>query len=186
MTQDHDEPWRLSVEAAHETVKRAKSGDLHAARDVLSNAIIAIQSLMQFEEADPNRLRLDVTNLDDPRRLIFSEPPDPHRLVYLRGLLLSLIAIENGTPPVEALHLVTPSHRPDNPAIPARNVLLFVMVGQALDRLVEKGWTRMDRPVAKAIAEVVSKTGASTETVQKAWSTYGSAKGWEARKSDWK
>lgn len=186
MSEDSDDPWGPSLEAAHEAVKRARSGDLHAARDVLSNAVIAIRSLMQFEEADPNRLRLDVTNLEDQRRLVFNEPPDPHRLVYLRGLLLSLIEIENGTPPIEALHLVPPPRRPDNPAIPARNVLLFVMVGQALDRLVEKGWTRMDRPIAEAIAEVATQTGASPETVQKAWSTYGSAKGWEERKSDWK
>lgn len=185
MTNETDDPWRLSVEAAHETVRRAQSGDVHAAHDVIRNAAIALKGLMQFDEPDPNKLRLDVTRMDDPRPLVFSEPPDPHRLVYLRSLLVSLLAIDSGTPPTEAFHLTPPSHRLANPEVGLRNALLFVQVGQELERLKARGWTRIDKPVAEAIRVVARNNAVSPETVQKAWSEHGSMDRWESSKSDW-
>jgi len=181
-----EDPWRDHIEAAHVSVTNAREGDIHAARLIIDQAIGALSGLMQFDEPDPQKLRLNVLDLSDPRRLVFHEPPDPRQLVYLRSVLLSLKAIQAGTDPVDALHLVNPDNRPADPALGLRDVFLFAQIGEALDRLLERQHTRADKPIEAALREVAKKNHVSVAVAQKAWSKWGSAKGWEDRRSDWK
>lgn len=181
------DPWANLIAAAHKQVERARQGDVGAAKDVLSQAIIAIRSILAFESPDHEGARLNV--LDDwseSRRLAFNEAPDPLRLVYLRSVLASLVAIERGETPEQALHLSNPYHRPATPELEVRDVLMFVQVGTLLDKLTASGRTRQDRPTDDAVAQVAKQFNCSRDTVKKAWGKHGASKGWERQRSEWK
>lgn len=185
--QKRGDPFATHIDAANECAKRAlRENDRGAALRVIEQSLIAIRGLMQFEEPDESKLRLNTSDLNDPRRLVFNAAPEPHRLVYLRALGLLLERVLAGLPAEEAMSLSKPSHREANQNIAIRDVLLFVQVGEHLDRLVARGLTKGDKPIDAAIKEVVENNGVSRATVQKAWSNHGSAKGWAEYKSDWK
>lgn len=173
------------IEAANICARRAiNEQDRGAALRVIEQSLIAIRGLMQFEEPDESKLRLNTSDLNDPRRLVFNAAPEPHRLVYLRALGLLLERVIAGLPAEEALSLSKPSHREANQNIAIRDALLFVQVGEHLDRLVASGLTKGDKPIDAAIKAVAGNNGVSRATVQKAWSNHGSAKGWTEYKSD--
>lgn len=181
------DPYATHIEAANECAKRAVTeNDRGAALRVIEQSLIAIRGLMQFEEPDETKLRLNTSDLTDPRRLVFHEPPEPHRLVYLRALGLLLERVLAGLPVEEALSLSKPSHREANQNIAIRDVLLFVQVGEQLDRLAARGLTKVDKPTDLAIREVAKNNGVSLATAQKAWSNHGSATGWAKYKAEWK
>jgi hypothetical protein len=138
--------WERHIEAATLTVQRANDGDAHAAAHVLAEAIIGLRGWLRHGEG-----------------------PDPHRLVYLKGLLACLEEIERGTDPADALHLKH-GHRPESQGAAIRDVLLWKAVGEELDRLTnERGHTRMDKPTAAAIAAVAKQWNEGEPTVSKAW-----------------
>lgn len=184
MTQDED-PYAILIEAANLCCEKALSGDRGASLTVLEQSVIAIRGLLQFEESDPNKLRLDTRDLNDKRRLIFHEAPSPHRLVYLRALAAMLERVLDGMPLEDAMSLKKPPHREANPSLAIRDVAMFVAVGQELNRLIARGHTRQDKPVDASIRAVAKRFNVSRESVRSAWSLYGAEEGWEARKSEW-
>lgn len=189
MHEDPDDryPFAVHIKAADECVRRAlEEPDRDAALCVIEQSLIAIRGLMQFEEPDDTKLRHETQDLNDPRRLIFNAAPEPHRLVYLRALGLLLERVLAGVHPEEALSLSKPCHREANQSLAIRNVLLFVQVGEHLDSLTARGLTKGDKPIDAAVQAVAKRSGVGKETVRKAWSNHGSARGWAEYKSEWK
>lgn len=151
------------IELANRQVELAKMGNFQAGNEVVAQSAIAIRDYLK------------------------GDPPDAYRLVFLRALLESLDAIQAGADPLDALSLRRPSHRPPDITTQIRNVWLFQLVGEELDRLtVARGHTRQDKPTDAAIKKVAKERGLSTDVVAKAWRDLGGARGWEQSKSDWK
>ena len=155
--------WALHIEAATLAVQSAIEGDAIAGTEVLSRSIIALRGWLNF-----------------------NEQPDPHQIVYLKGLLACLEDIARGDDPGTALHLKH-GHRRPSESVEFRDVWLCADVGKELDRLtIERGHTRIDKPIESAIRSAAKKWGVGIATVEKAWRNYGGAKGWQAKKGDWK
>ena len=148
-------PWERLIVVANARVSAAERGEKNAALDVVSHCAVALRGLVR------------------------GEMPDPERMVYLGALLNSLERIEDGTDPVAALHL-RPKGRVRDESLLARNILLFVDIGHALDELTGgKGHTRSDSPVAAALKRVQKETGRSDAQIKKVWQDFGAARGWE-------
>lgn len=161
---DLPEHWRNLVEAARLSVQRAEEGDANAGWSVLAEAVIGLRGLLQL-----------------------NEPADPHRVVCLHALLKSLERIiESGEDPATALHLRPEKldHRRPDPNLGFRDVLLFMRVGEELDRLIERGHTRQDGPTAAAIKLVAKEEKVGIATVDQAWRHFGGAAGWARCRSD--
>ena len=160
----NDDTLGSDAEIARGQAIRASNGDPVAAASVLSDCIIGLRSVIE-------------------QGVI----PEADRVESLRFLYEALVEIiELGEEPRDALRLVQPDHRPANDALGVRDVRLFVLVGQHSDALTSRGHTRFDKPINGAIKSVAKSERLSTATVQKAWSKYGSEKGWAKLKPDWK
>lgn len=153
--------WSELLELANSSVERAKSGDYPAAMEVISQSVIGLRGVL------------------DNREL-----PDPFRAVFLRALLTSLEEIEQGQDPQAALRLRKPTHRVADPDLPLRNALLFVLVGEELDRLTGSEASEHASPVRAAIERVAERRGLTVATLTKVWTEHGSRSGWERRKSE--
>lgn len=181
---DKKDPWGDLIDGARRTVADARGGDLEAAYQVISNAAQALHGLMVFDESDPSRLRQNVTDADDPRRLVFQLEPSPEQLVYLQSLLISLKAILNGVPPDTALHVKRQAHRPPNSTIGLRDALIFFEVGKEYDRIVGEAAVGVPDPVRQAIRIVAERSGHSIPSVEKMWQKYGRLEGWKRERDD--
>jgi hypothetical protein len=160
---EHGELLASLAVAAETQVQQAQDGEANAGWNVLSEAMIGLREWL------------------DGRK------PDPHRLVFLRGLLASLESVERGMDPGTALHLKQ-GHRRPSTSVALRDLLLWVEVGQELDHLtIEREHTRSDKPTDAALKSVAKKRRLSLATVKKAWHVHGAAEKWEAEdKADWK
>lgn len=138
------------AKAAIAQVRRSKKGNVLAAHDVLRGAIYGLR------EVCAGRL------------------PDLERRVYLKFLLRAMEKIDTGIEPSKALCLL-PSNRPTS--VPdARDLMLFIKVGQELDRPVARGAPIIN--IGAAIANVARAQRAGKDTVRKAWQKFGGKRAW--------
>lgn len=162
MTKKQPNEWAELVEGARHQVERAREGDYLSAMEIVSQSAIALRGLLRH-----------------------NDPPDPYRRVYLEGLLAGLERIEAGEEPTDALSLRKPPHRIANPNIAVRDALVFVLIGEELDRL-NSGRGTLAAPTRTALENVAARRRMSVAKVQKVWTEHGAVAGWERHKSDWK
>lgn len=163
MVDSDEEIAKLLMEGASCTVARAKSGDYLAAQEIISQSLIVLRDFFDFDVV-----------------------PSAHRMICLRALMASLVAIEDGVDPKQAMYLTKPPYRMADPDLAVKQIYIFWEVGRNLDEFLLRGHTRGDRPTKNAIQLVAKKNRLKRELVQKIWSMHGSKAGWEEMKADWK
>ena len=147
--------WDEVVEAAKAIVAQADAGDVAAGRTVLVHSAAAIRAV------------LDRSTL-----------PNLREAAYLSAIHIWLVELLDGMEPGRALRLEKPWHRPENEDIEVRDALLFMQVGEEMDK--------RNCSVSDAIEVVAERNVLGVDTVKKAWNGQGSKSGWEIRKSEGK
>jgi hypothetical protein len=153
-------PWPSLAELAGQRVGAA-ARDRNAAMEVIRQSAVALRDLLQH-----------------------GVHPDLERAVYLFALLGALEQIEGGAEAADALHL-RPSGRVRDETLFARDLRLFVRIGQRLDELIKRGDDRRDKPVAQAQCDIARRSGRSLAHVRKLWSRLGGKKGWQQMRDLW-
>jgi hypothetical protein len=135
-------------------VRKAKDGDVRAARYVLAEAAVALRDLLG-ETGELDR---------GPRQM-----PDVERMEYLRYLLWALEKIQDGAAPQRALGIWTDNRPPTLSS--GRDYALFFDVCREHSRT---------RDVNSAIASVTRHRKVGKWTVRKAWQFWGARRAWKA------
>ncbi len=151
----------LVIAAAKFKVEQASKGDYSAGLELVGDCALALRDIV-----------------------IKGNLPDAERQVYLNALLDSLEKILDGVEPGRAMYLEKAQGRPADPQKLARDLNIFISVGQEYERLNARGHTKTDEPIAFALQSAVNRFGLSLASIQKIWSEFGSLDGWKRFNSD--
>lgn len=155
-------PWSDLVEAARHRVGRAAAGDYEAARAVLTDCAIAIRGVLG-------------------QRL-----PDPERAVSLQYLLDALEQIVGAGIDARKALGVYVGNRPCEPDASTRDFVLFVRVGREYDKLRAEGADLATVRAAQVnVARTWTRDAKATETVRKAWQSWGGLQAWATVRDMW-
>lgn len=151
----------LVIEAAKFKVERASNGDYSAGLELVRDCALALQDIV-----------------------IGGNLPDAERQLYLKALIDSLEKILDGVEPARAMCLEKSPGRPADPQKLARDLNVFIFVGEEYERLNARGHTKTDEPIAFALQSAANRFGLSLASIQKTWSEFGSLDGWKRFNSD--
>jgi len=153
----------LVIAAAKFKVEQASKGDYSAGLELVGDCALALRDIV-----------------------IKGNLPDAERQVYLNALLDSLEKILDGVEPGRAMYLEKAQGRPADPQKLARDLNIFISVGQEYERLNARGHSKSDKPVASALKSRARLFKVSLASTQKIWSEFGSVDGWKRFNSDLK
>lgn len=142
-----------NIVRAKSCVNQAKKNDRRAVVEVLKQANVYLNTLTKGD---------------------FSY--DAERIIYLKFLNESLEKILNGADPAKALYLYN-ENRPQEVS-QDRSVILFCNVGLAYEKQSEKNISLAFEAVSQKFKTKFNMK-VSPSVVRKAWSMYGSLKGWK-------